>query len=92
MTTEDGWTVTTDASGLRTYVRSFKCAGGQAVIKGTSDGVITLVTATPEDGYAVQSQGSSNNLAVYFTGARSFVIHAVWNVDKPYADISEVGQ
>lgn len=93
-TTEDGWTVTTDDTGLRTYVRSFRVEGGQAVIKVTSDSVVSLVTATPADGYAVQKvQDSPNNMAVYFnkTG-KSFIIHATWWNDKPFAEVSQVGQ
>jgi cell division septation protein DedD len=93
-TTEDGWTVTTGADGLRTYVRSFRVAGGQAVIKMTSDGVVLLVTATPADGYAVQkTQDSPGNLAVYFNETNhSFIIHAVWFTDKPFVEVSEVGK
>lgn len=93
-TTEDGWTVTTGADGLRTYVRYFRVAGGQAVIKMTSDGVVSLVTATPADGYAVQkTQDSPGNLAVYFTETNhSFIIHAVWFTDKPFVEVSEVGK
>ena len=93
-TTEDGWTVTTGAGGLRTYVRSFRVAGGQAVIKMTSDGVVSLVTATPADGYAVQkTQDSPGNLAVYFNETNhSFIIHAVWFTDKPFVEVSEVGK
>ena len=93
-TTEDGWTVTTGVGGLRTYVRSFRVQGGQAVIKMTSDGVVTLVTATPADGYAVQKiQDSPGNLAVYFNETNhSFIIHAVWFTDKPFVEVSEVGK
>lgn len=93
-TTEDGWTVTTGDGGVRTYVRSFRVAGGQAVIRMTSDGVVALVTATPADGYAVQKvQNNPDNLAVYFnqTG-HSFIIHAVWWNDKPFVQVSEVGK
>ena len=92
--TEDGWTVTTSNDGLRTYVRSFRVEGGQAVIKMTSDGVVQLVTATPADGYAVQKvQDSPDNMAVYFnkTG-KSFIIHATWFNDKPFTEVSQVGQ
>jgi hypothetical protein len=92
-TTEDGWTVTTGDGGLRTYVRSFRVEGGQAVIKMTSDAVVSLVTATPADGYAVQKvQDSPDNMAVYFnmTG-RSFIIHATWWDDKPFTEVSKVG-
>jgi hypothetical protein len=93
-TTEDGWTVTTADDGLRTYVRTFQVEGGQAVIKMTSDSVVSLVTATPADGYAVQKfQDSADNLAVYFNETNhSFIIHATWWDDKPFAEVSEIGQ
>jgi cytoskeletal protein RodZ len=92
-TTEDGWTVTTRADGLRTYVRSFRVEGGQAVIRMTSDSVVSLVTATPADGYAVQKvQDSPDNMAVYFNEtAHSFIIHATWFNDRPFAEVSEIG-
>lgn len=92
-TTEDGWTVTTAADGKRTYVRSFRVEGGQAVIRMTSDGVVSLVTATPADGWAVQKvQDSPGNLAVYFNETQhSFIIHATWWDDRPFAEVSEIG-
>ena len=92
-TTEDGWTVTTNGAGIRTYVRSFRVEGGQAVIKMTSAEVVSLVTATPADGYAVQKvQDSPDNMAVYFneTG-HSFIIHATWHNDRPFVQVSEIG-
>jgi type IV secretory pathway VirB10-like protein len=91
-TVEDGWTVTTDAAGGRTYLRSFRVEGGQAVIR-ISGGRIQLVTATPSEGYEVATvQNSPDNLAVYFNQPNhSFIVHAVWNVDRPFAQISEVG-
>ena len=93
-TTEDGWTVTTAEDGLRTYVRSFQCAGGQAVIKVTSDAVVALITATPADGYAVEKvQNSKDNMAVYFNETNhSFIIHATWFTDKPFVEVSEIGK
>jgi len=92
--TEDGWTVTTDGDGLRTYVRTFTVEGGQAVVRVTSDAVVSLVTATPADGFAVQKvQNSPDNLAVYFNETNhSFIIHAVWFTDRPFAEVSEVGK
>jgi hypothetical protein len=92
-TTEDGWTVTTDGDGSKSYVRSFRVDGGQAVIRMTEDKV-EVVTATPSDGYSVATvQNSPDNLAVYFNEVNhSFVIHAVWNVDKPFVEVSEIGQ
>jgi hypothetical protein len=91
-TTEDGWTVTTDGDGKRSYVRSFRVDGGQTVIRMT-DGKVRLVTATPSDGYAVSTvQNSPDNLAVYFNEVNhSFIIHAVWWDDRPFAEVSEIG-
>ena len=91
-TVEDGWTVTTDAAGGRTYLRSFRVEGGQAVIR-ISGGKVQLVTATPSEGYEVATvQNSPDNLAVYFNEPNhSFIVHAVWNVDRPFAQVSEVG-
>jgi hypothetical protein len=91
-TVEDGWTVTTDTAGGRTYLRSFRVEGGQAVIR-ISGGRVQLVTATPSEGYEVATvQNSPDNLAVYFNEPNhSFIVHAVWNVDRPFAQVSEVG-
>ena len=93
-TTEDGWTVTTADDGLRTYVRSFQCEGGQAVIKVTSDATVSLITATPADGFAVEKvQNTKDNLAVYFNETNhSFIIHVTWFNDKPFAEVSEIGK
>lgn len=89
--TEDGWTVTT-SGGVKTFVRSFKVEGGKAVIR-AKEGEIELVTATPSDGYAVQTvQNSPDNLAVYFNEVNhSFIVHVVWQDGKPFAQVSEVG-
>jgi len=92
-TVEDGWTVTTNGDGERTYVRSFRVEGGQTVIR-AGDGVIELATATPADGYSVATvQNTKDNLAVYFNEVNhSFIVHVVWRDDKPFAQVSEVGQ
>jgi hypothetical protein len=91
-TTEDGWTVTMGDDGVKTYVRSFSCEGGQAVIKMTSKGTVSLVTATPADGFTVQKTGSDTNLAVYFTSTgNSFIVHAQWWNGAPLVEISKVG-
>ena len=92
-TTEDGWTVTTGADGIRTYVKSYSVKGGQAVIKMTSDGVVSLVTATPADGFTVQkTQSAPTDMAVYFNETNhSFIIHAIWWNDAPFVEVSEIG-
>ena len=84
--------MTTDGDGVRTFVRSFQVDGGHAVIR-AADGRITLVTATPSNGFEVATvQNSPDNLAVYFNEPNhSFIVHAVWNVDRPFAQVSEVG-
>jgi hypothetical protein len=92
-TTEDGWTVTTDGDGAKSYVRSFRVEGGSAVIRVTEDNV-KLVTATPSDGYSVATvQNTPDNLAVYFNEVNhSFIIHVAWNINKPFAEVSEIGE
>ncbi|MBB4737920.1 hypothetical protein BJY16_001379 [Actinoplanes octamycinicus] len=92
-TVENGWTVTTDQNGTKNYVRSFTVEGGQAVIKMTGEGVVSLVTATPADGYAVEkTQSAPADMAVYFneTG-HSFIIRAIWWNDAPFTEVSEIG-
>lgn len=88
----DGWTVTTGADGETVYVRSFRVAGGQAVIRMT-EGRVHLVTATPATGYTVATtQNEPGNLAVQFTRQNHyFVIHALWHNNAPFAQVSEVG-
>ncbi|GLW30103.1 DNA mismatch repair protein MutL [Actinoplanes regularis] len=92
-TTVDGWTVTTGADGVRTYVRSFSVEGGRAVIKMTSDGVVSLVTATPADGFTVEkTQSSPTDLAVYFNETNhSFIVRAIWFNDAPFTEVNEIG-
>ncbi len=91
-TVEDGWTVTTDGDGEKSYVRSFRVEGGQTVIRVT-EGRVRLVTATPNDGYAVATvQNEPDNLAVYFNEVNhSFIVHVVWNVDRPFVRVDEIG-
>ena len=91
-TTEDGWSVTTDGDGSKSYVRSFRVEGGSTVIRMT-EGKVQVVTATPSDGYSVATvQNSPDNLAVYFNEVNhSFIVHAVWNVDRPFVEVSEIG-
>jgi hypothetical protein len=89
--TENGWTVTT-SDGVKTYVKSFTTGGGVAVIRMTSLGTVSLVTATPADGYRVEKQGSDVNLAVYFVRTdKGFIVHAQWWNDAPFVEVSEVG-
>jgi hypothetical protein len=88
----DGWTVTTGGDGVETYVRSFRVDGGQAVIR-IRDSKVGVVSATPSNGFEVATvQNSPENLAVYFNETNhSFIIHAVWNVNRPFAEVNEIG-
>ncbi|NJP34528.1 hypothetical protein [Micromonospora thermarum] len=91
-TTRDGWTVTTDAAGDATYLRSFRVEGGQTVVR-ASGGRVQLVTATPGPGYSAKTvQNTPDNLAVFFLETNHhFVIHVVWRDDAPFAQVSEIG-
>ncbi|QGN49170.1 hypothetical protein ACN26Y_24610 [Micromonospora sp. WMMD558] len=91
-TTRDGWTVTTDAAGVATYLRSFRVEGGQTVVR-ASRGRVQLVTATPGPGYSAKTvQNTPDNLAVFFLETNHhFVIHVVWRDDAPFAQVSEIG-
>jgi hypothetical protein len=91
--TVDGWTVMTDGDGATSYLRSFRVEGGQTVIRMT-EGRVRLVTATPSDGFSVETvQNTPDNLAVYFNEVNhGFIIHAVWWDDRPFAEVSEIGQ
>jgi hypothetical protein len=90
-TTENGWTVTT-SDGVKTYVRSFTTAGGTAVIRMTSKGIVSLVTATPADGFRVEKTGSDTNLVVYFhESGRSFIVHAQWWNGAPLVEVNQIG-
>ena len=68
--------------------------------RGASDGDVAVhrananETATTADGYAVaKTQDTADNLAVYFNEPNhSFIIHAIWWNDAPFAQVSEVGQ
>ncbi|MEV6631738.1 DNA mismatch repair protein MutL [Actinoplanes sp. NPDC051470] len=88
----DGWTVTTDSGGVDTYVQAFRVDGGQAVVR-IRGGRVQLVSATPNNGFEVAVvQNRPEDLAVYFNETNhSFIIHAVWNVDRPNVQIDEIG-
>lgn len=88
----DGWTVTTDGGGTDTYTQAFRVDGGQAVIR-IRDAKVQLVSATPNNGFEVAAvQDRPEDLAVYFNETNhSFIIHAVWNVDRPNVQIDEIG-
>lgn len=90
--TVDGWTVTTQPNGERTYLRSFQTPGGVTVIK-MIPGQVSLVSATPNPSYTVtQSQGEPARLVVQFVATNTYdIVDAMWWNGRPYAQVSHVG-
>jgi hypothetical protein len=90
----DGWTVTTGGDGVDTYLRSFRSEGGDAVIR-IRDGVVSLVTATPRDGYSVsRAQTEPTRLVVQFisdSGNAAFLVDAMWWQGGPHGTVTRIG-
>ena len=84
-----GWTVTTKPDGTVTYTRSFRVAGGDAVI-GMTPGRVYLISATPRSPYTVQtSQPSATRLVVQFlNGNLANLIDAIWWNGAPYSQVT----
>jgi hypothetical protein len=89
-----GWTVTTGADGVDTFLRSFRSEGGDAVIR-IRDGVVSLVTATPRDGYSVsRAQTEPTRLVVQFISAggdAAFLVDAMWWQGGPHGSVTRIG-
>lgn len=92
--TVDGWTVTTGADGVDVYLRSFRTGGGDAVIR-IRAGVVSVVTATPRDGYSVsQSQSDPSRLAVQFVpadGGVAYLVDCMWWQNGPHGEVTTIG-
>ncbi|WP_238013492.1 DNA mismatch repair protein MutL [Dactylosporangium sp. AC04546] len=90
----DGWTVTTGGDGVDTYLRSFRTDGGDAVIR-IRDGVVSLVTATPRDGYSVsKAQNEPTRLVVQFvdnSGGSAWLVDAMWWQGGPHGEVTRIG-
>ncbi len=88
----DGWTVTVQADGTPSYLRSFQVPGGSAMIR-MVPGRVFLVSATPNPDYSVQpSQSDPTRLVVEFIATGRYdVVDAMWWNDRPYAQVSHVG-
>ena len=88
----DGWTVTTEADGSVSYLRSFQTPGGLAVIR-MVPGLVSLVSATPSTGYTVTTtQDGDVRLVIQFTASQtSDIVDAIWWNDAPYAQVSHIG-
>jgi hypothetical protein len=87
----DGWTKTTASDGSVYYLRSFRVAGGVAVMR-ESPGVAQVVSATPAAGYSVQTSQPEASRAVvsFYQSNKQYIIDAIWFNDAPYAQVSTV--
>jgi hypothetical protein len=90
----DGWTVTTGGDGVDTYLRAFRSEGGDAVIR-IRDAVVSLVTATPRDGYSVsRAQSEPTRLVVQFVsggGTAAYLVDAMWWLGAPHGTVTRIG-
>jgi len=90
----DGWTVTTGGDGVDTYLRSFRSVGGDAVIR-IRDAVVSLVTATPNDGFSVsRAQTEPTRLVVQFvdnSGGVAWLVDAMWWQNAPHGSVTRIG-
>jgi hypothetical protein len=90
----DGWTVTTGGDGVEVYLRSFRTDGGDAVIR-IRAGVVSVVTATPRDGYSVsQAQTEPTRLVVQFiaaNGGAAYLVDCMWWQDAPHGEVARIG-
>jgi hypothetical protein len=85
----DGWTVTTQPDGARSYVRSFHVTGGDAVI-GMAPGRVYLISATPRSHYTVQTQQPSQARLVvrFIDGSLANLVDAIWWNNAPYSQVT----
>jgi cytoskeletal protein RodZ len=85
----DGWTMTTQADGTPSYVRSFEVAGGAAVV-GMVPGKVSLISATPHANYTVTtSQPQPERLVIQFVdSSKANIIDAIWWNGAPYAQVT----
>jgi hypothetical protein len=90
----DGWTVTTGTDGVDVYLRSFRTDGGDAVIR-IRAAVVSVVTATPRDGYSVsQGQTEPTRLVVQFIatgGGSAWLVDCMWWQNAPHGEVTRIG-
>jgi len=90
----DGWTVTTGSDGVDVYLRSFRSDGGDAVVRIRAE-VVSLVTATPRNGYSVsQAQTEPSRLVVQFvsgSGGAAYLVDCLWWQGGPHGEVTRIG-
>ncbi|WP_426503742.1 hypothetical protein ACPPVO_39800 [Dactylosporangium sp. McL0621] len=90
----DGWTVTTGSDGVDVYLKSFRSDGGDAVVRIRAE-VVSLVTATPRDGYSVsQAQTEPSRMVVQFVpgdGGAAYLVDCMWWQGGPHGEVTRIG-
>lgn len=87
----DGWRVSENADGDKTYTQTFEVEGGTATVRIVNANA-RVASAVPNDPYEVDiDQSESSRVIVSFhTANRNFIIDAMWWDGRPYAQVSEV--
>jgi len=87
--TVDGWTVVTEQDGTTSYLRHFVTDGGETTIRMTP-GQVSLVSATPEPGYAMDTQqpGPDRVVVRFYMPEELFTVDAIWFEGRPYAEVT----
>lgn len=90
----DDWTPVELDDGTTAYVQSIAVEGGTAVVQ-VSSGRATLVSATPNEPYSVETEQSPDQpermIVDFSTAGHLYVIDAMWWEGGPYAQVAEVG-
>jgi hypothetical protein len=86
----DAWIPISDGKGGTAFRRTFRTAGGEAIVV-SGKGDVKIESMKPKAGYSVNvSRQSSESVIVSFFGPRKASrVWARWN-DGPYAEVTEV--
>jgi hypothetical protein len=85
----DGWTVLTEQDGSTSYLRHFDTDGGETTIRMTP-GLVSLVSATPDPGYAMETlqPGPDRVVVRFYAAGELFTVDAIWWQNAPYAEVT----
>ncbi|MFI5910058.1 hypothetical protein [Dactylosporangium sp. NPDC051541] len=90
----DGWTVTAGDDGVDVYLKSFRSDGGDAVMRIRAE-VVSVVTATPRQGYSVsQAQTEPSRMVVQFVngnGGAAYLVDCLWWQGGPHGEVTKIG-
>lgn len=81
-----------EADGSTSFVRRFTVDGGRTTIRMTP-GRVELVSATPEPGYAMDTQqpGPDRVVVRFYRPEEMFTVDAIWFEGRPYAEVTRNG-